>query len=95
MMVRVNPRTIQKIFGIYNYIAAQGYPETGLKYIERLYSFIESLNAFPEKYPVCRHSVWRKRKYRCAVFESNYVVAYKVLPKIIMVIDIRHAATLV
>ena len=94
MIVKVNARSTVRIIGFYNYICEQGYPENAARFVDRLYSFIGSLKTFPEKYPLCRNRIWSKRKFRCAVFEKNYVLAYSVRKTRVLVTDIRHAAML-
>lgn len=55
------------------FIEKKGYPETALKFTERLYQFGSALADFPNKYPLCRFSKLSKQNLHCAVFEHKYI----------------------
>ncbi len=76
------------------YITEKGYPETSQKYRKRLYQFGHSLALFPDKYPVCKHKVYAKRKYRCVAFEKTYVFVYKLVKNKLIIYNVIHGKRL-
>ena len=76
------------------YIAEKGYPETAQKYRKRLYSFGRSLSDFPEKYPICRHQSYAKRKYRCATFDKTYIFVHKLVKNKLIIYNVIHSKRL-
>ncbi|MBU0763649.1 MAG: hypothetical protein KJ607_02315, partial [Bacteroidetes bacterium] len=73
-------------------IAERGYPETAVRFLNRLRSYAHSLGDFPEKYPICRQKSYQKRKYRCAVFEENYIFIHKLIGNEMVLLNVVHAA---
>ncbi len=82
------------IIKITDYISEQGYPERAKKFYFKLEDFGYSLGIFPEKYAICRHSYYARRKYRCAVFKKNYVFIYKVVKKQVVIYNVIHSMRL-
>ena len=72
------------------YIEEKGYPETAEKFQTRLYQFGNSLGIFPDKYPICRHSYFSHRQYRCAVFEGTFIFIYKVSGDNLIIYNVIH-----
>ena len=70
---------------IKDYIVEEGYPENAEKFILRMASYIQSIYVFPFVHSECRNKKFNKRNWRCAVFENNYIIAYKIFKfKIVM-----------
>ena len=82
------------IYEISKFIAEKGYPETSIKFAEKLYQFGYSLAGFPEKYPLCRLPQLAKRKLHCAVFNNDYFFTYKVIKNKLIIYNIIHSKTL-
>ena len=61
---------------------------------ERIRAFLKSLGA-PVDYPLCRFKRWNALGYRCAVFEKEWVFAYKTVPQGIIICDMSHVKTLI
>ncbi len=92
MQVFIGRRAERNIDSIAQYISMQGYPETAVKFITRLRSFIYQIADFPAKYPICRQKAYARRGLRCAVFEKHYIVVYKVYPSKILIMNVVHTA---
>ena len=56
-----------------------------------LYDLANSLNKFPDKYPICRHAIYKKYRLHCATFENIYVFVYKVIGKELVIYNVIHA----
>ena len=67
--------------------------EAAEKRTERIKTFLKSLNV-PVDYPLCRFKRWNALGYRCAVFEKEWVFAYKVVPQGIIIRDMSHVKML-
>ncbi len=67
--------------------------EACMKYIDRMESFLHSLCA-PVDYALCRFKEWRKRGWRCTVFDKAWIIAYEVFDDGVLIHDIRHAKTM-
>ncbi|MBE9467303.1 MAG: type II toxin-antitoxin system RelE/ParE family toxin [Bacteroidetes bacterium] len=76
------------------YIAQKGNPENAIKFISKMKDFAYSLAIFPEKYPICRHISYAKRKYRCAVLKKYYIFIYKVIKNELVIFNIIHGTRL-
>ncbi|MDQ1265781.1 MAG: hypothetical protein QG635_933 [Bacteroidota bacterium] len=94
MKVVFGKKAEAKLNIILGYIVVEGYPETAIRFIEKFRNFGESLSLFPEKYPICRFPELAEKKYRCAVFEKNYIFVYKELEQEIVIFDIFHVKRL-
>jgi plasmid stabilization system protein ParE len=82
------------IYNIGFYIEAKGYPVTANKFISELFDFGDSLQTFPDKYPICRKKVWANRKLRCAVFKKNYIFIYKLIGDELVIFNVVHSKTI-
>jgi hypothetical protein len=49
----------------------------------------------PTAYPICRFKKWQDLGYRCAVFEKDWIFAYEVFDKGIIIRDLLHTTTLI
>lgn len=76
------------------FIEEKGYPETALKFTERLYQFGSTLADFPNKYPLCRFPILSKQNLHCAVFEHKYIFIYKVAKNKLVIFNVIHVKTL-
>jgi len=92
--VFLKPLAERQITAIAIYIEEKGYPFTAEKFAENLYSFAESLSAFPKKFPLCRNTMLAKRNYRCAVFKKKYIFVYKIAGTQVTVFKVIHATRL-
>lgn len=92
--VTLLPKAEDTIFAVFDYVAEKGYPETGARLFERMYAFAFTLGDFAEKFPLCRFAGIISNGSRCAVFESNYIFVYSVLPDEVAVTDIIHVKRL-
>ena len=61
------------------FIETKGYPETAEKFIKKLFEFGNSLNFFPNAYPVCKQKQFAIKQIHCAVFHKNYIFIYRMM----------------
>lgn len=94
MIIKQSQFAEHSIVQIAEYISVKGYPETAVKYIQRLQFFIESLATFPPKYPICKQPQFAKNNFHCAVFEKTYVVVYKITTDTLYIYHIIHGSRL-
>ena len=92
MKVIIKPRAQKSISNIAFYISSQGYPETAIKFANRLEDFIYSLASFPDKFQISRHRAFAKKTFRQVPFEKNYIVVYKVVNNILCVYNVIHGS---
>lgn len=91
MKVVVKPAAILAIDKIVSYISTEiEMPETGLKYGERLIAFAFSLGEYWKAYKTCNYKPWSIRNLQCAVFDKQFVFAFKVIDKHVVIYDIKH-----
>ena len=74
-------------------IEKNGYPETALKFAERLYQFGNTLANFPNKYRLCRFPKLSKRSLHCAVFDRTYIFTYKVVKNKLIIYNVIYSKT--
>lgn len=67
--------------------------EAALKYRDRFLDFIRTFSA-EVNHPLCRFKKWCEHGYRCAVFEKQWVIAYEIADKGIIVQDMSNTALL-
>jgi len=70
---------------ILDYIVDRGYPITGIRFMTRMISFINGLYTFPNIHSLCRFKRFMRRNLRCAIFEDNYIIAYKTFKRKIVI----------
>lgn len=87
-------RARKSISNISMYIEEEGYHETAEKFAEKLFDFGNSLGIFPEKYPICRHEPYAKRKYRCVTFKKYYVFVHKLVKDQLIIYNVIHGKRL-
>ncbi len=87
-------RAIRNINQIAVYIQQRGYPETAIKFVNKLYGFGESPPLFPDKYPLCKREKLRRKGYRCAIFAKTYILIYKIYSSKIVIHQVVHGRTL-
>lgn len=92
--VIVKERALEQIEAIRDYIISEGYPFNAAKFIERLSSYIQSINVFPFVHSPCRFKKFKARNWHCAVFENNYIIAYKIFKFKIVIHAVINAARL-
>jgi len=92
--VVIHKAAISNIDDVRNYIISEGYPLNAQRFSERLFNFIYSLNTQPERYAICRYKRFAKRNLHCAVFETNYIIAYKIFKFKIVVHAVINGARL-
>ena len=68
--------------------------EAAISRINRMEDFVTSF-AIPTAYPLCRFRKWRELGYRCAVFERDWIFAYEVFDRGVIIRDFSHTATLI
>jgi plasmid stabilization system protein ParE len=61
------------------------------KYIEKIFSFCENFAVFPNSNPICRYQELQTKGYRCAIFDKQYIIVYRVTT-IIDVLAIVHTS---
>lgn len=61
--------------------------------IDRIETFLFSLSN-PINYPLCRFKKWKRLRYRCAVFERDWVFAYELFDEGVIVRDMSHTSLL-
>jgi len=67
--------------------------EAAHKRTDRIEVFLLSL-AHVADYPLCRFKKWRKKGYRCVVFEKKWIFAYEVFEDGIIIMDMSHTSLL-
>ena len=92
MKIILKKRAAKSISSIAIYISNEGYPETAIKYVKRLKSFIDSLAEYPDKYPISRHKAFSRHGLRQAVFEKKYIILYKIVEEELVVYNIIHVS---
>ena len=92
MKVIIKPRAQNSIKKIANYISEEGYPETALRFVDRLEKFINSLPNYPDKYQKSRHKAFAKKSFRQVPFVKNYIIVYKVIDNVLYVYNVIHAS---
>lgn len=92
MTVRIRPRAEKSLDNIGDYISKKGYPDTAFAILERMRLFAKSLTIFPEKYSICRQKSYQKRKYRCAVFEDNFIFIHKLIKDEMILLNVVRAS---
>ncbi|MFP4060055.1 MAG: type II toxin-antitoxin system RelE/ParE family toxin [Bacteroidales bacterium] len=92
MKVVIKPRAQKSIEKIANYISKKGYPETAIKFVDRLEEFINALPSFPEKHQISRHKAFAKKSFRQVPFAKNYVIIYKEVDNVLYVYNVIHAS---
>ena len=88
------PKAEKSLFLIAFHIGMKGYPDNALNFYQRLIEFGDSLGNLPEKHNLCRHKIFAKYKYRCAVFESSYIFIYKISENNVIIMNVIHASFL-
>jgi plasmid stabilization system protein ParE len=89
-----SPKAEKSLFLIAFYIGVKGYPNNAVNFYQRLIEFGDSLGNMPEKHNLCRHKIFAKHKYRCAVYKSSYVFIYKITDKSVIIMNIIHSSFL-
>jgi plasmid stabilization system protein ParE len=69
---------LKQLESIRDYIIANGNPLNAKKFTIRMIEFIYSLNQYPTIHSPCRYKKFKARNWNCAVFENNYIIAYKI-----------------
>lgn len=67
--------------------------EAALKRTDRMDEFLRSLSNAAD-YPLCRFRRWCSLGYRCAIFEKDWVFAYELFDKGIIIRDMSHTSLL-
>jgi len=68
--------------------------DAALRRSRRMKEYILSLSQ-PADHPMCRFNRWRKLRYRCAIFERDWVFAYEVFKEGVIIRDMAHVSSLV
>ena len=93
-LVEITPSAIKDMDSISAYIAEQGYPETAEKFINRMLKYIFSLYIYPSIHSPCRFKKFKRHTWHCAIFENNYIIAYKIFKFKIVVHAVINGARL-
>lgn len=93
-IVIITPLAEKDIQDICYYIYSEGYPLNAEKFMTRMYSFIEIFNVFPIIYSPCRCKNFKASNWHCAVFENNYIIAYKIFKYKVVVHAVINGARL-
>ena len=93
--IRVNwrKRANNSLQSIYNFVADDSIQNAD-RLIDRMTNFGYSLNNFPDKYPPCRFKQFAKRNLRCATFEHNYILVYKIVKSELLIYTVAHTKRL-
>ena len=96
MKVLVNPKAINAISNLVEYITAEiQMPETGMKYGEKMIEFAFSLGEHYAAYKICNYKPWAYQNLKCAVFDKKIVFAFKIVNNQVVIYDIKHGKLLV
>lgn len=95
MNVIFKEKAIDSIANIAFYISKKSFEERAYRFADRLYDFGNSLNNFPDKYPLCRFKMFAQRNLHCAVFENTYIFVYKVIKSELVIFDAIHGKRLI
>lgn len=93
-IVIITPLAEKDIQDICDYIYSEGFPLNAEKFMTRMYSFIETINVFPLIHSPCRNKKFKARNWHCAVFENNYIIAYKIFKFKVVVHAVINGARL-
>ena len=93
-LVVIKPSAERDIEDIGDYIYLEGYPLNATKFMLRMYFFIETFNVFPLIHSPCRNKKFKARNWQCAVFENNYIIAYKIFKYKVVVHAVINGARL-
>lgn len=91
--VKWSKRANNSLQSIYDFISDDSIVNAD-KLLDRMVDFGYALNDFPNKYPLCRFKRFIKQNLRCAVFEHNYIFAYKVVKNELLIYTIAHTKRL-
>ncbi len=81
----------EDIAGIALYIIEKGYPQTAMRFMNKLFDFGDSLSIFPYKYPICRNHIFKALMLRCAPFK-NYLFVYSYDGQIVHILRVMHGS---
>ena len=91
--VTIASRALQDMEAIYQYIAVNlSSPGTAIKQYDRIAHGIESLNTFPERYPLMRSKEENKKRIRQIIID-NYSAFYIVHGDEVTVIRVLYSAS--
>ncbi|OFX16447.1 MAG: hypothetical protein A2033_08370 [Bacteroidetes bacterium GWA2_31_9] len=76
------------------YIEENGYPETSEKFAIKLFEFGDSLENFPNKYPLCKRKSLKRQNLKCATFKKNYIFVYKLIETELVIYNVIHSKRL-
>lgn len=69
-------------------------PETGARFLNRMEEFSYNLITNAKAYKTCRFPEWARKGYQCAVFEGNWMFAFIIKKKELIIKEIRYGAYL-
>ena len=69
----------KSITKLIEYLIEIGYPTNAGRYKDKIEKFIEELANNYKVYGLCKRETWAKRKLHCAVFDSKYIIAFKIV----------------
>lgn len=92
--VIIKAEALKQLENIRDYIIANGNPLNAEKFTNRMVEYIFSLNQFPTIHSPCRNKKFKARNWHCAVFENNYIIAYKIFKFKVVVHAVINGARL-
>lgn len=81
---------LQTLHESFNYIKEQS-PQNARLVIEQLLEFGDQLGLFPDKFPLCRKSVLRRKKLHCVTYLSHTFI-YGVKKNELLIFNVVHAS---
>jgi hypothetical protein len=91
----IKPHAEEQIYDVAEWIAEKNLPETGIKFIDSVYSFLLGYCKLTNlKFPLCNNAMLAKCRMSCVVFKSKWVVAFTYTRKEIVIHEFIWGAKL-
>lgn len=90
MKVSWSPDSLQTLHESFDYIKQQS-PQNALLVMEQLLDFGDNLSLFPDKFPLCKKAVLRRKKLHCVTY-LNHTFIYGVRKNNLFIFNLVHAS---
>jgi hypothetical protein len=78
MKVEIKKRAQNSLEKVVEWIIAQQFLDTGLKWLDDFEDTVEHMAKTGVKYAICKDESLAKYEYRCFTYKQKWVVAYKI-----------------
>jgi plasmid stabilization system protein ParE len=90
MKVKWHPAALQTLQESFTYITEQS-PQNARLVLEQLLDFGDNLSLFPDKFPLCKKSVLKRKKLHCVAY-LNHIFIYGVQKNQLFIFNLVHAS---